>query len=274
VPELPEVETIRLSLEPILKNQTILSVKVFETRLRWKVNPKILTEWLEGSRVLSIDRRAKYLLWKLDNDATVIIHLGMSGRLGLFHADEPLESHTHIIFSLSGSREIRYRDPRRFGYVDVIPPQQLLTHPRLRNLGPEPLSNDFNRDYFAAKLSGTSRTIKNVLMDASIVAGLGNIYANEALFMAGIRPDRRAKDLPAGETENLVRAVKTVLQKAIERGGTTLKDFRNASGEPGFFSIELAVYGREGESCNICGAPIERIKINGRSSYFCPHCQK
>ena len=274
MPELPEVETIRQTLEPVLLNQVIDAVEVKQTHLRWKVNPKDFDRWVIGQRILSLQRRAKYLLWQLQNDSAVVIHLGMSGRLGIFLPQDELEPHTHVIFNLANQKQIRYRDPRRFGFIEVVAPHRLATYKRFQALGPEPLTDAFNADYFAQKIAGRKSAIKNVLMDASVVVGLGNIYANEALFMAAIKPQRFAQTLSKDEIERLVAAVKAVLQNAITRGGTTLRDFRDARGEPGFFSLELSVYGREREACPNCGSLIEKMKISGRSSFYCPQCQR
>jgi formamidopyrimidine-DNA glycosylase len=274
MPELPEIETIRTSLEPHVTGTSILSVTVQESRLRWLVQEDDLKQWAVGRRIVSLNRRAKYLLWIMDNAAAVVFHLGMSGRLGLFAADDPVEKHTHVIFNLSHGAQVRYRDPRRFGCIKVIPNLIIDQHPLFSELGPEPLSDRFDHHYFFGALQKTGRMIKCVLMDSRIVPGVGNIYANEVLFFARIHPKRGANSLTSGEVESLVLAIQSVLQRAIVKGGTTLNDFRNAHGEPGFFQMELAVYDRESQACLSCGSSIHRIVLGQRSTYFCPQCQK
>ena len=274
MPELPEVETLRRSIEPFLLNQKIVDVEIRDPRLRWPVVAQDFERWAVGPKIERLSRRSKYLLWHLDNEATVVIHLGMSGRLGRYAPSEPIEKHTHVIFVLNNNLQIRYRDPRRFGLVEMSPPGELSTYPRFKNLGVEPLSDDFNAKNLKKWLKTSKKPIKNWIMDAQNVVGVGNIYANEALFKAGIRPDRPASFLTDEEQKQLVEHIKEVLKQAISKGGTTLNDFRDASGEPGFFQLVLLVYQREGELCNRCKTPIERLTLAGRSSFFCPTCQK
>lgn len=272
MPELPEVETLRKSIEPFLLNKRILAVDILEIRLRWPVVPNDFDRWVKNVKVIKLSRRSKYLLWHLENDAVVVIHLGMSGRLGLFQKSDPLEKHTHLIFNFK-DQQIRFRDPRRFGLVEVIPQGGLAHYPRFKNLGVEPLSSDFHQKNVAKWLKNSKKPIKNWIMDAQNIVGVGNIYANEALFDAGIHPTRPARSLKNDEQQRLVQSVKSVLAAAIDKGGTTLNDFRDARSEPGFFQLDLCVYHKEGQPCRACGRKIQRIVMSGRSTFFCPSCQ-
>lgn len=274
MPELPEVETLRRSIEPFLLNQRILQVEIRDPRLRWPVVPDDFLRWAVGHTIVRQTRRSKYLVWHLNNEAAIIIHLGMSGRLGRYAAQEPIETHTHVIFHFDNHQQIRFRDPRRFGLVEMSPPGQLSSYPRFKNLGVEPLSGEFNQKYVKKWRKQSKKPVKNWIMDAQNVVGVGNIYANEALFQAGIRPERPMSSLSDAELKRMVASVKHVLRQAIEKGGTTLSDFRNASGEPGFFQLVLSVYQKEGELCSRCKTPIERTVQAGRSSFYCPTCQK
>lgn len=273
MPELPEVETLRKSIEPFLLNEIIETVEIRDTRLRWPVIPEDFPRLVKGHRVTKITRRSKYLIWHLDNEAAVVIHLGMSGRIGLFQKDDPIEKHTHIIFFLSNKKQARFRDPRRFGLVEVVEPGLLKSYTRFQKLGVEPLSDDFNVKNVAKDVKKSKKPIKNWIMDAQNIVGVGNIYANEALFNAGIHPTRPADSLTNDEQRRLVHSVKSVLKAAIDKGGTTLNDFRDARSEPGFFQLDLCVYHKEGESCLTCGSVIERIVMSGRSTFYCPTCQ-
>ncbi|MBN1482169.1 bifunctional DNA-formamidopyrimidine glycosylase/DNA-(apurinic or apyrimidinic site) lyase [candidate division KSB1 bacterium] len=273
MPELPEVETLRRGIKSFLINKTIESVNIIDRRLRWPIIPEHFFTWVVGKKVARITRRAKYLLWHLENDAVVVIHLGMSGRLGLFENSAPIEKHTHVIFQLRERMQVRFRDPRRFGLIEVVPPGQIKSYIRFKNLGVEPLSAAFAVNKVTNVLKKSKKPIKNWIMDAQNIVGVGNIYANEALFFAGIHPTRPAHSLKSDEQRRLVQSVKSVLTTAIKMGGTTLNDFRNARSEPGFFQLELAVYQRSGQACHSCGATIERIVMSGRSTFYCPSCQ-
>ncbi len=272
MPELPEIETICRSLQPFVEQKRVVAIDVFETRLRQPLPVALLDRDVKGSTILSIRRRSKYLLFDLDNGAKLIIHLGMSGRLGLVAAQQPRESHTHLIFTLCSQQQLRFRDPRRFGLVTVQEPGHS-HHPLLQHLGVEPLSPHFNADYLHNCFQNRSRPVKNALMDASLVVGLGNIYVSEALFSAGINPCRRANRLAFEEIDKLVQAIKSTLDQAIFAGGTTLNDFRNSRGDPGFFQQQLMVYQRHGQPCKVCGRQIEKCVLSGRSTFFCPECQ-
>jgi len=273
LPELPEVETIRRGLEPALISQKIISTRFFVRKLRWDIVASNFDNYVNQKSITSLSRRGKYIIIHLDNEAAVVIHLGMSGRLGLFEQTAIVEKHTHVIFYLENGMELRFRDPRRFGSIEVAPPHLISSYPRFAHLGVEPLSNNFNPQYLKKKTEKSDRGIKLVIMDAKIVVGVGNIYANESLFYSRIDPRRRAKSLSVKEIKALEKSLKTVLNTAIEKGGTTLNDFRNAYGEPGFFQLELAVYGRADLPCPECGTPIQKTVLGGRSTFFCPNCQ-
>ncbi len=273
MPELPEVETIRLNLEPRIVDRSISGVDIYDVRLRWPVRPDDFRAWVHGRSITGLSRRAKYLIWHLNNGAAVVIHLGMSGRLGLFPTKTPLEKHTHVVFRFD-DLQVRFRDPRRFGLVEVVAPGELDNYVRFAHLGVEPLSDDFNEDYVARTAQRSKKAIKLWILDAQNVVGVGNIYANEALFKAGIHPTRPANALKNNERRRLVKGIKSILNTALEKGGTTLNDFRNAHGEPGFFQQVLTVYQKEGEPCTACGSEIQKIVLSGRSTFFCPSCQK
>jgi formamidopyrimidine-DNA glycosylase len=273
MPELPEIETIRRSIEPHILNRKIIRVEVLEPRLRELIEADRFEKWAANQAVIEVKRRAKYLIWILENHAAVIIHLGMSGSIGTFSDSAPLEKHTHVIFHFAKNRHVRYRDPRRFGMIKVVEPGQLESYSGFSLLGPEPLSDDFTAEIAAERLKRSGKPIKHWLMDGQNVVGVGNIYANEVLFRAGIHPERRADSLSTKEQVRLVASVKAVLNSAVEQGGTTINDFRNADGEPGYFQFHLEVYQRTGEACLSCGSEIQRKVMGGRSTFFCPNCQ-
>jgi len=274
MPELPEVETVRQSLLKLLVGRRILGVDVREPRLRRRVSAARLREHVCGLRVEDVSRRGKYLLIHIEGDQRLLIHLGMSGRLALVPAGEPFEPHVHVRFGLDGGLELRFRDHRRFGSVEAMAASQLARGARLAGMGVAPLSRACTAAYFRERSRGLRRPVKNFLMDARQVVGVGNIYASEALFLAGIHPQRAAGRLGASRWEALTRAVKQVLREAIRQGGTTLSDFRDADGQAGYFQVFLRVYGREGEGCRRCGSPIRRKVLAGRSTFYCPRCQR
>lgn len=271
MPELPEVETTRCGILPVLKNQRITQVTVRDARLRWPVAPDF-AQRLVGQQIQDVERRAKYLMIKLEQ-GTVIWHLGMSGSLRVLSSGAVPQIHDHIDVLLSSGRLLRFNDPRRFGCAlwTGDDPEQ---HELIAHLGPEPLSDTFNVEYLAAKAKGRSVAIKQFIMNAEIVVGVGNIYASESLFRAGIRPKRAAGRVKRDELQRLVQAIKTVLGEAIKVGGTTLRDYVNANGAPGYFRQKLFAYERAGEACRKCQTPIVQIVQGNRSTYYCPHCQK
>jgi formamidopyrimidine-DNA glycosylase len=271
MPELPEVETTRRGLEELLVGRTVITVHVHNPALRWPV-PHGLAKVLAGRRVLAIGRRSKYLLVQCDG-GTLIIHLGMTGHLRVVPAAEALRKHDHVELRLDDGRALRFNDSRRFGAV-IWTPDDPAEHPLLKNLGPEPFAAGFTADYLARRAQGRRIAVKPLLMDAGMVVGVGNIYASEALFRAGIDPRRPAGKISRPAFQRLVTAVRAVLDEAIAAGGTTIRDFANSDGEPGYFRINLRVYGRTGAPCVVCGAPVRQVRLGQRSTYFCPKCQK
>ncbi len=270
MPELPEVETTRRGIEPHVAGRHIESVTVRDPRLRWPVRDD-LAEFLAGRPVEAVERRAKYLLLRLDHGERVLIHLGMSGSLRLDDPANPPRKHDHVEWRLDTGKALRLHDPRRFGAV--LTDRIDAPHERLASLGPEPLDAVFDGPYLAERLAGRRVAIKQAIMNAAIVVGVGNIYASEALFLAGIHPCRPAGSLGPKECAALAEAIRQVLTAAIEQGGTTLRDFLAPSGAPGYFRQTLNVYERGDAPCRRCGEPIERIVLGQRSTWFCPACQ-
>jgi len=269
MPELPEVETTRRGIEPWLRGQIIEKIIVRQPKLRWPVDDDILS--LQGERIRSLSRRAKYILIETDK-GTAIWHLGMSGSLRLVEPAEDPGVHDHIDWQLSNGKVLRYHDPRRFGALLWVAPGALCEH--LTHLGPEPLSEEFSADYLYRRSRGKSQAIKTFIMDGKVVVGVGNIYANESLFRAGIRPQTAAGKISRPRMERLVAEIKTVLAAAIEQGGTTLRDFVGGDGKPGYFAQQLSVYGRGGKRCKVCDTTLKEIRQGQRSTVFCPVCQR
>lgn len=271
MPELPEVETTRRGIAPHLLGQAVLRLVVHERRLRWPV-PDELEQQLASRVIMTVGRRAKYLLLGFDN-GTLIIHLGMSGSLRLVEKASPRLKHDHIDMQLVSGMSLRYCDPRRFGawlWTAADP----VAHPLLHALGPEPLEDRFTAAYLHRQLQHRQQAIKPLLMDNRIVVGVGNIYASESLFMAGIHPARSGATLDREECGRLVRHIRAILGKAIRQGGTTLRDFVGGDGKPGYFARQLMVYGREGEPCKQCGTTLVGIRQAQRATVFCPVCQQ
>ena len=270
MPELPEVETTRRGILPYLQGRKIMKVVVRESRLRWDI-PAELAEALAGQTVTAIDRRGKYLLLRT-RKGTVLVHLGMSGSLRLAVVGEPLKKHDHVEFILASGRCLRYHDPRRFGCILWIT-EDPSKHPLLVDLGPEPLSHEFSGDYLWSRAEGRIMPAKALIMDSQVVVGVGNIYANEALHAAGIDPARKAGKLNIDRCETLVSEIKTVLDRAITVGGTTLRDFVGGDGKPGYFAQTLKVYGRGGQPCVSCMTPLKESRLGQRTTVYCPRCQ-
>ncbi|MBI0103980.1 bifunctional DNA-formamidopyrimidine glycosylase/DNA-(apurinic or apyrimidinic site) lyase [Gilliamella sp. W8145] len=269
MPELPEVETSRRGILPYLKGQTIEQIIVRNPKLRWPIDETINNT--QGQVIVDVKRRAKYLLLQLTHD-WIVIHLGMSGSLRILETNQPPAKHDHVDLVLVNGVRLRYTDPRRFG-------SWLWTHsieelPQLKQLGPEPLTDDFSANYLFEKANNRKIPIKSWIMDNHIVVGVGNIYASESLFLAKINPNRKVSSLTLVECERLVTAIKLVLTKSIEQGGTTLKDFVQSDGKPGYFVQNLQVYGREGEQCLICQSNIKSNRIGQRNTFYCENCQK
>jgi formamidopyrimidine-DNA glycosylase len=269
MPELPEVETTRRGIAPYLVGEVVTGAVIRQPQLRWPVPD--LTPLLSGQRLEALERRAKYLLFRFAN-GTLIVHLGMSGSLRVLDAGRAPRAHDHVDL-LFGRCCLRLHDPRRFGAI-LWASGDPLAHPRLRDLGPEPLSDLFDGSYLYRVAQGRRVAIKNLLMDGRVVVGVGNIYASESLFHAGIHPARPSQRISQARLDRLTSEVKTVLDLAIERGGTTLRDFVNESGEPGYFAQELFVYGRAGEPCRHCMTRIKTRRIGQRASAYCPSCQR
>jgi formamidopyrimidine-DNA glycosylase len=272
VPELPEVETVKRGIAPHLLTRRFEKAIVRDHRLRWPVDPN-LDDLLRGKEVRSVERRAKYVLLRLDT-GYLVIHLGMSGRLYFVSANTPVAKHDHLDFLLSDGQVLRYTDPRRFGAVIWIAGDDVSSHKLFASLGPEPLTPEFDAAYLFKRSRKRKVPIKSFLMDAHVVVGVGNIYANEALFMAGISPLREAGSISLARYTRLVAAVKQVLEYAITQGGTTLKDFVGGDGKPGYFKQELQVYGRGGEPCSACERVLQEIRLAQRTTVFCKACQK
>lgn len=269
MPELPEVETTCNGIRPHLMGEKILSVEVRETRLRWPVAVEV--EQLSQYEILSVKRRAKYILIEFEH-GTMICHLGMSGSLRLTNKETELKKHDHLIFYLSSGMELRYHDPRRFGCA--LFSKDPLQHELLKKQGPEPLTDAFYIDYFYEKAKLSQSTIKQFIMNNKVVVGVGNIYACESLFLSGISPKKKACKVSKKKLQQLLENIKMVLSQAIEQGGTTLKDFVNQDGQPGYFQQKLYVYNREGESCKRCESKIKRVVLGQRSTFYCSSCQR
>lgn len=271
MPELPEVETTRRGLLPHLLGRRIEGVELRRKDLRWPF-PADLAEVLTGARIEGLRRRAKYLLIELDRPEHVLLHLGMSGVLRALAHDTPLRAHDHVDLVLEGPRRLRFHDPRRFGCIDLVRPGQ--THALLAHLGPEPLSEAFNADWLHALSRDRRAAVKPWIMDQRVVVGVGNIYAAEALHAAGINPRRPAGDVDRPGYARLVGEIKRILAAAIERGGTTLRDFLSPEGLPGYFEQDLLVYGREGQACRHCDTPLAHERLGQRATVWCPRCQR
>jgi formamidopyrimidine-DNA glycosylase len=270
MPELPEVETTRRGVEPHCRGREIRRLVVRDARLRWPV-PDQLATIVPGQTVEAVERRGKYLLFRLQA-GSLLVHLGMSGSLRVVRSGTPHLPHDHIDVQLEGDTVLRYHDPRRFGCFLWIPAGE--SHPLLQELGPEPLSAGFDGELLYRRSRSRKIPIKNFIMDAKVVVGVGNIYANEALFRAGIRPDRAAGRVSQVRYERLADEIKQVLTYAIGQGGTTLRDFVGGDGRPGYFARQLSVYGRAGAPCTRCGRPLREVRLGQRTSVYCVTCQR
>jgi formamidopyrimidine-DNA glycosylase len=274
MPELPEVEVIRRGLQKHLPGRKVLGIMTGNKKLRLPMPRKHLKKYIQGAQIKSVDRRAKFLLIAMNNGALLVVHLGMTGRLGIFPAGAPRAKHDHLRLQLDNNMQLRFNDIRRFGFIQVLAPGNDLTASVLANLGPEPFGRDFTPEYLRGRAAGKKRPVKNFLMDSREVAGIGNIYACEILFHAGFDPNKKINELTMNEWEKIVKSSRHVLQKAIESGGTTISDFVNESGKSGYFQLELQTYGKLGLPCNSCATPIAKKIMAGRSTFFCPKCQK
>ena len=276
MPELPEVETSRRGIEPHLKNRQIQQIEIRQHRLRWPI-PANLPALARGQTIRAVGRRGKYIILQLD-EGSILIHLGMSGSLRICKPGSTAEKHDHIDISVStaaGNQQkvLRLRDPRKFGcvlWIEGDPGQ----HKLLKDLGPEPLGDDFTADYLWQRSRGRNSSIKSLIMNSHIVVGVGNIYACEALFRAGISPKRRAGKISRQRYTRLVDEIRATLSEAIEQGGTTLRDFTAEDGKPGYFKQKLLVYSRTGQPCVNCERPLKQVSQQGRSTFYCAHCQR
>lgn len=268
MPELPEVEVSRMGITPHLVGQTVRTMTFRTPKLRWDIPAEL--KQMEGQVITAISRRAKYLLIETAS-GSAIVHLGMSGSLRILDGEFPPGKHDHVDLTLTNGKVLRYNDPRRFGAWLWCPAGE--SHDVLGHMGPEPLTEAFSADYLQDKARNKRVAVKSFIMDNKIVVGVGNIYANESLFSSGIHPLRPAHTLSGAEWQSLVADIKAVLTTAIAQGGTTLKDFAQADGKPGYFAQELQVYGKKGQPCPRCSAPIAELKIGQRNSFYCPQCQ-
>jgi formamidopyrimidine-DNA glycosylase len=288
MPELPEVETVRMGLAPAMERQRIAKVEVRDRRLRWPI-ARDFEKRLEGKTVEGLGRRAKYLLADLSSGDVLLMHLGMSGSMRLgqdsapgvyYHEKSKSTAHDHVVFHMGNGATITFNDPRRFGSMKIVPRAKLDAEPLLRNLGPEPLGNEFDAAMLAKACAGKKTSLKAALSDQRVVAGLGNIYVCEALFRARLSPNRKASTIadrngkPNGRARALVEAIRAVLNDAIKAGGSSLRDHRRADGSLGDFQHNFLVYDREGTPCPGCKGKVKRIVQQGRSTFYCPSCQK
>ena len=270
MPELPEVEVTKRGLEPHIVGRQVLSAQIYQKQLRWKI-PSHLRTTIKGEFIKKISRRAKYILIKFSN-GTLVMHLGMSGSISVVPSGEALKKHHHFELILDNATSMRFHDPRRFGSILWQKNNEQLS--LFNNIGPEPLGNEFIDNTLYLSSRGRKKNIKTFIMDSSIVVGVGNIYASESLFLAGISPKRIAGKISKKHYQGLTQCIKQILTEAINNGGTTLNDFSNIEGQPGYFAQVLSVYGRNDMPCYRCDGTIKRIVQNQRASYYCPKCQK
>lgn len=272
MPELPEIETIRKNLTPEIIGLKINDLVTYRDKIRNRL-PQELSNLVKDAEIKSIVRRSKYLIFELSNEYSLIFHLGMSGRLTLQQSDYNPLKHDHVIINLSDKRKLVFNDARRFGVVDLEITKDIKGNKYFKNLGPEPLTDEFNEQYLIRKLAKLKSPIKTVLMNAEIVVGVGNIYASESLYLAKISPMRPACSLNLNEIKLLIKSIKAVLEKAILFGGSTLKDYVSAHNKAGAFQNEFTIYGREGKECKACQGRVNKIVQSNRATYFCPKCQ-
>lgn len=276
MPELPEVEVVCRGLRSLLIGRTITAIGWSGKALRYPIELEAMQHALINQRITAIDRRAKFVQISLHSGAMLIIHLGMTGKLGIFAPTTVHARHDHILWSLDNGTQLRFNDCRRFGSIRLLSSEEVQDREQtiFKTTGPEPFDDQFSGKYLHTLAKGKSLAVKLLIMTNQNVAGIGNIYANESLFAAGIRPARKAQSLKLKEWNRLVIEIRRVLHYAIDCGGSTISDFLNASQQRGYFQINFTVYGREGQACSVCSTAIKKQKIGGRASYFCPHCQK
>ncbi len=273
MPELPEVETVRKTLKELTIHKQIDRVSVFYPKIIKTPEQDQFADALKGETIQEIGRRGKFLIIYTGRYA-LVSHLRMEGRYALFPKEEPIDKHTHVVFHFTDGTELRYRDVRKFGTMHLFLKGEEFQNEPLNGLGPEPFSKEFTVDYLAERLSKTNRKIKTALLDQKVVVGLGNIYVDEALFRAGIHPERIANSLTQQETDLLHHEIISTLQEAVKLGGSTVRSYVNSQGEIGMFQLELYAYGRKGENCKRCGTLMEKMTVGGRGTHYCPNCQK
>lgn len=276
MPELPEVEVIKRGLHPHLVNQTIIDVAYNKKPLRTPVDILKIRKEIVNNPIIDIRRRAKYILLRMGNGAILVIHLGMTGNLGIFPKESPLTKHDHIQWTLKNGNQLRYNDIRRFGSIQTLSSPETINCEEtiFKTSGPEPFDEHFTAQYLRKLAIGKNVTVKQFIMNSKIVVGIGNIYANESLFRAGIRPDRPIKSLKVKQWAILIETIRKVLTHAIDCGGSTISDFLNASQERGYFQMNFTVYGKAGTPCPKCSSPLQKSKIGGRASFYCKNCQQ
>jgi len=276
MPELPEVEVICRGIRSFLIGRTVTAIQCSGKKLRHPVPMEAMQRVMVNQKITSVERRAKFLQLGLEKGEMLVIHLGMTGNLGIFPPTSPRAKHDHVLWLLDNGTELRYNDSRRFGSIQLLESDEVANREEtiFKTTGPEPFSNDFTAEYLQNLAKGKSLAVKLFIMTNQTVAGIGNIYANESLFSAGIRPARKAQEISQKKWQRLVIEIRKVLVHAIECGGSSISDFLNASQEKGYFQINFKVYGREGMPCTRCSTKIEKQKLGGRASYFCPKCQK
>ena len=274
MPELPEVETIRRSLEHTIKGKTLVGLEVFLEKILKGMDPREFDEKLKGKKITGISRRGKYLIIQLSGGLVMVVHLRMTGQLLYCSPEQERAKHTHVIFHLSNKYQLRFVDQRQFGKVQLLPARDLDSLSSLRNLGVEPLSDEFSREFLKKGLRNKRVKIKPLLLEQEFIAGIGNIYADEALFRARVNPERVSATLNPREASRIYQAIREVLLEGIENKGTSIKDYIDGDGNKGSNQNNLRVYGRTGQSCIKCGTEIQRVVIRGRSAHFCPKCQK
>jgi len=273
MPELPEVETVRRTLIELVRGKTIQAVEVTLPRIvRTPEDPQLFAALLAGQTIRDIGRRGKFLTFVLD-DYVLVSHLRMEGRYGLYQAADPVEKHTHVIFSFTDHSELRYKDVRQFGTMDLFSHEEAFAKPPLNKLGLEPLEESFTFEAFKKLIHHRTTMIKPLLLNQAYIVGIGNIYVDESLFQAGIHPERSANSLTSNELHRLYDAIKQTLQEAVAAGGSSIKSFVNGQGEIGMFQHQFKVYGRSQQPCTNCGQPIERYVVGGRGTHICPKCQ-
>jgi formamidopyrimidine-DNA glycosylase len=274
MPELPEVETVRKTLKQLVLHKCIDHISIYWPKIiKNPVEIEQFTDALQGETILDIGRRGKFLIFYTEHYA-LVSHLRMEGRYGLYQHDEPFDKHTHVIFHFTDQTELRYRDVRKFGTMHLYNKGEEFQTEPLSGLGPEPFSEEFTEEYLADKLKKTTRKIKPALLDQKLLVGLGNIYVDEALFRAGIHPERQAASLSEEEIARLHREIIATLNEAVKMGGSTIRSYVNSQGQIGMFQLELFAYGRKGEACKRCGTLMEKTTVGGRGTHYCPNCQK